>query len=433
MTDTANLSARPDMDEIHEAALRIYMEGLGLPEGEAIDFINRYVASNYGLLTNEPIVMAEGPWLYTREGRKIFDGVAAYSAANLGHNHPLVREVLQHFLNHQSPTVLGRFLPDPFLGLLGKKITGMTGFEKFLPANGGVEAPEAAIKLARRWGHRVKKVSGTPEILYFSGCFHGRTLTVTQVFEEAEAIDDFGPFVEGFKKVEFGSLEALKEAISENTIAILIEPVQGEGGINIPPEGYLPGLHKIAKENNVLVIYDEVQTGWGRTGKLFAWEHEGERTRPDILCVGKSISGGYAAISGILADSELMDLFDPGSHGSTFGGCPISSAIALASLEAIEMEKLPEMAVIKGEYVMKRLGEIAGKSNIIKEIRGLGLMIGIELKDDGPDGHDIAEKMYEKGMILKDTHRWTLRFTPPIVAEIEELDYALGLMEEVFC
>jgi ornithine--oxo-acid transaminase len=358
--------------------------------------------------------------------------VAAYSAANLGHNHPLVREMLMHFLAHESPTVLGRFLPDPFLGLLGKKITEMTGYDSFLPANGGVEAPEAAIKLVRRWGHRVKKVSGTPEIIYFNGCFHGRTLTVTQVLEDEVALDGYGPFVEGFVKAEFGDIESLKSTINENTIAILIEPVQGEGGINIPPDDYLPALHKLARENNVLVIYDEVQTGWGRTGKLFAWEHYGRECRPDILCVGKSLSAGYAPVAGILADNELMQLFDPGSHGSTFGGCPISSAIALAALTAIEIEELPLQASEKGKYVMEKLVAIAAKSKYVVEIRGKGLMIGIELKQDGPNGHDLAEKLYEEGMIMKDTHGWVLRFTPPIVATIEDLDYALGMIEKVF-
>ncbi len=418
--------------EIQATAEKLYLEGLNLTADDAIELINSHIAHNYGLLTKDPIIRAEGPWLYTRTGRKIFDGVSAYSAANLGHNHPLVREMILHFLNHQSPTVLGRFLPDPFMGLLGKKICEMTGYENFLPANGGVEAPEAAIKLVRRWGHRIKKVKGKPQIIYFSRCFHGRTLTVTQFFEDEVAVDGYGPFIEGFIKVPFGDIGNLKNAINENTIAILIEPIQGEGGINIPPDGYLPELHRIAKENNVLVIYDEVQTGWGRTGKMFAWEHDGEKTRPDILCVGKSLSGGYAPVAGILADRELMKLFDPGSHGSTFGGCPISSAIALAALTAIEMENLPLQSEEKGEYVMEKLMSIAEKSSYIEEIRGKGLMIGIELKKDGPDGHDFAERCYKEGMILKDTHEWVLRFTPPIVSSIEDLDFALGIMERVF-
>jgi ornithine--oxo-acid transaminase len=426
MTATETMTAQA-------VAEKLYLEGLNLTAEETLRLIDTTIAHNYGLLTDDPVIRAEGPWLYTRSGRTIFDGVSAYSAANLGHNHPIVVHMLHHFLNHQSPPVLGRFLPDPFMGLLGRKITQMTGFECFLPANGGVEGPEGAIKLARRWGHRVKKVAGTPEIIYFTGCFHGRTLTVTQVFEDAVAKDDFGPFVPGFVQAEYGNIASLKKAINKNTIAVLIEPIQGEGGINIPPEGYLPELFKLAKKNNFLVIYDEVQTGWGRTGKLFAWEYDGENCRPDIMCVGKSLSGGFIPVAGILASRKLMDLFEPGSHGSTFGGCPISSAVAYAALNAIEIENLPEKAVEKGEYVLGRLKEIASKSKYIEAVRGRGLMIGIQVRKDGPDGHDFSLKLYEAGMICKDTHRWVLRFTPPIVSTTGELDHALGIMEKVFC
>ncbi len=421
-----------DPIEIQAKAQEIYLEGLNLPADETIKLIDSTIAHNYGLLMEDPIIRAEGPWLYTRTGRKIFDGVAAYSAANLGHNHPLVRDMLVHFLAHQSPPVLGRFLPDPFLALLGKKITEMTGYDYFLPANGGVEAPEAAIKLARRWGYKVKKVKGLPEIIYFTGCFHGRTLTVTQMLGEEVSLDGFEPFVAGFIEAPFGDIPALKKHINGNTIAILIEPVQGEGGINIPPDGYLPELHRIAKENKILVIYDEVQTGWGRTGKLFAWEHDGEKYRPDILCVGKSISGGFAPVSGILADKKLMDLFDPGSHGSTYGGCPISSAIAYAALHAIEMENLPKQSADKGKYVLSQLEEIAKESKYIETVRGKGMMIGIQIKTDAPDGHHFAEKFFEEGMIIKESHQWVLRFTPPIVATKEDLDFALGLMRKIF-
>ncbi len=431
MTDTSTRIGGLDPIEVQAVAEKLYLEGIGLPADEAIRLIDTCVAHNYGLLMKDPIVRAEGPWLHTRSGRRVFDGVSAYSAANLGHNHPLVRDMILHFISHHSPTVLGRFLPDPFLGLMARKITEMTGYDCFLPANGGVEAPEGAIKLARRWGYRVKKVKGTPEMIYFSGCFHGRTLTVTQVFEDKCAVEGFGPFVEGFVRVAYGDIKALRKAVNENTIAILIEPIQGEGGINIPPDGYLAELHKLAKKNNILVIYDEVQTGWGRTGKLFAWEHDGEQCRPDILCVGKSLSAGYVPVAGILARRELMDLFDPGSHGSTFGGSPFSSAVALAALTAIEMENLPAQAEEKGRYVMQKLQAVAAGSSIITQVRGKGLMTGIELRKGGPNGHDIAEKLYEEGLILKDTHEWVLRFTPPIVSSIEDLDIALAAIDRV--
>ncbi len=421
-----------DLKTAQAAAEKLYLEGHSLQPEKVIDMILTHTAHNYSLLTRDPVIRAEGCWLYTKSGRRIFDGVSAYSAANLGHNHPLVVSMIKLFLNHQSPPVLGRFLPDPFVAMLGAKITDMTGYDSFLPTNGGVEAPEAAIKLARRWGHRVKKVTGTPEIIYFTECFHGRTLTVTQMLGDEVCVGGFEPFTPGFIRIPFGDIDELKKAVNENTIAILIEPIQGEGGINIPPEGYLPDLHKLAKNENLLVIYDEVQTGWGRTGKLFAWEHDGIDCRPDILCVGKSLSGGFSPVAGILADNELMELFDPGSHGSTFGGCPISSAIALASLHAIEMEDLPGQSAEKGAYLMERINEIASQSNYINEVRGMGMMIGIELKKDGPDGHAIAERLYEEGMICKDTHEWVLRFTPPLVTDMTDLNYALGIMAKVF-
>lgn len=401
---------------------------------DTIRLLAEHVARNYGLLSRDPVVAAQGPWLQTRSGRRIFDGVAAYSAANLGHGHPLVKETLKLFLDSNAPTVLGRFLPDPWLALFGQMVTRMTGFERFLPANGGVEGPEAAIKLARRWAHRVKGVQGTPEILYADHCFHGRTLTVTQMFDPAEkaAVDGFGPWPAGFKRVVYDDLAAMEAAITPGTAAILIEPIQGEGGVIVPKAGYLRGVVDLARRHNLLVIFDEVQTGWARTGELFCWMHEGAQARPDIMCIGKSVSGGFAPVGGILADARLMDLFGPGSHGSTFGGCPISSAIAVAALTAIEQEKLVEQAREKGPWVMQRLRAIAADSLRIKQVRGKGMMFGIELSPDGPDGHWFSEKLLELGVIVKDTHHWVLRFTPPIVATREDLEFALGAMEQVF-
>lgn len=422
-TDKAGKRAREIVERAGEISADAVIKG-----------IESHIAGNYGLISRDPVIKAEGPWLHCRSGRRIFDGVAAYSAANLGHNHPLVREALKAFLDSGAPTVLGRFLPDPYLALLGEKITGMTGFERFLPANGGVEGPEAAIKLARRWAHQVKGVTGTPEILYADGCFHGRTLTVTQMFDpnDKAAREGYGPWPSGFRRIAYNDLQAVEEAVSDQTCAIIVEPIQGEGGINIPDEGYLRSLIELGRRQGFLVIFDEVQTGWARTGELFCWEHEGPDARPDILCVGKSVSGGFAPVSGILADRRLMDLFGPGSHGSTFGGCPISSCIALAALTAIEDEGLVEQAQTKGEWVLERLLEIADKSSRIKEIRGKGMMFGIELTRDGPDGRHFTERLLEKGALIKDTHGWVLRFTPPIVATKKELGHVLDLIEDVF-
>lgn len=401
---------------------------------ETTEMIRRYFAPNYSIILDDPIVKAEGAWLYTKSGAKVFDGVAAYSAANLGHGHPLVREVLKGFLDAQHPAVLGRFLGNPYMGLFGKKICEMSGFERFLPANGGVEGPEAAIKLARRWAHQVKGVKGTAEILYAEGCFHGRTTTVTQMFgdDEPEAKDGFGPWTPGFSRIPFNDLAALEAAITDTTAAVLIEPIQGEGGINVPDDGYLAAVCKLCKERNVLVIFDEVQTGWARTGKMFCWMHEGEAARPDIMAIGKSVSGGFAPVAGILANNNLMELMDAGSHGSTFGGCPISSAIGYASLVAIEQEDLVKQAQDKGAYVYERLLAIAAKSPRIAAIRGKGLMFGIEVTKQDPDANKFSKKLLKMGAIIKGTHRWVLRFTPPIVATREDLDHVLGLIEQVF-
>jgi ornithine--oxo-acid transaminase len=417
-----------------ELAHGIIAEAAALDGDAAVALIEKHIAHNYGLLSRDPVVKAEGAWLTTSSGRRIFDGVAAYSAANLGHGHPLVREALKAFLDSHAPTVLGRFLPDPYLGLFGRKITQMTGFDRFLPANGGVEAPEAAIKLARRWAHQVKGVKGTPQILYADRCFHGRTLTVTQMLDEDEktARDGFGPWPAGFKRVAYNDLVAIEDAVDEHTAAVIVEPIQGEGGINVPDEGYLRALIELGQRQNFLVIFDEVQTGWGRTGEMFAWEHEGPESRPDIMCIGKSVAGGFAPVAGILARAELMDLLGPGSHGSTFGGCPISSCIAYAALHAIEHEKLPQQAREKGDWLLERLSEIAERAPRIKEVRGKGMMIGIELTQDGPDGHHFSELFLEKGAIIKDTHHWVLRFTPPIVASKKDLELVLGMFEEVF-
>lgn len=415
-------------------AQNIVEQAQNLDADEAIALIDRHVAHNYGLLLRDPVTKAEGCWLTTASGRRIFDGVAAYSAANLGHGHPLVKETLRQFLDSGAPTVLGRFLGDPYLALFGKKITEMTGFDRFLPANGGVEGPEAAIKLARRWGKQVKNIAGDPEILFAQRCFHGRTLTVTQMFDEEDKVarQGFGPWPEGFKRIAYNDLAAVEAAVTDATAAIMVEPIQGEGGINIPDDGYLRGLKELGRKHNFLVIFDEVQTGWARTGNLFCWEHEGEDARPDIMCVGKSVSGGFAPIAGILANDELMNLFGPGSHGSTFGGCPISSCIAVAAMTAIEQEDLVAQAREKGAWVMERLQEIAVKAPRIKEVRGRGMMFGIELTQDGDDGHVFTERLLEKGAIIKDTHKWVLRFTPPIVASQDDLAQVLGWIEEVF-
>lgn len=420
--------------DVDREADAILQAAQNLSGDETTRLIREAIAPNYGLVSDDPIVRAEGPWLHAKSGRKIFDGVAAYSAANLGHGHPLVRAVLHRFLDSHAPTVLGRFLGDPWLALFGQKIVQMSGFGRFLPANGGVEGPEAAIKLARRWAKHVKRIPGDPEILYAEGCFHGRTTTVTQMFGEDEpaAREGFGPWTPGFRRIPYDDIAALEAAITENTAAVLLEPIQGEGGVNVPRDGYLRDVVALCRAKRVLAIFDEVQTGWGRTGELFCWMNEGADARPDIMAIGKSVSGGYAPVAGILADGELMDQLGPGSHGSTFGGCPISSAIAYASLVAIEREDLVAQARDKGPWLRARLEDLAARSPRIAAIRGRGMMFGIQLTQELPDGDAISKQLFAHGALIKSTHRWVLRFTPPIVVTRDELEVALGILEQVF-
>ena len=250
--------------------------------------------------------------------------------------------------------------------------------------------------------------------------------------DEPEARVGFGPWTPGFTRVAFDDLSAVDKAIGPNTAAVLVEPIQGEGGINIPAEGYLRDLVALCHERNVLAIFDEVQTGWARTGRLFCWMHEGEQARPNIMAIGKSVSGGYAPVAGILANDELMKLMGPGSHGSTFGGCPISSAIGYASLCAIEAEDLVAQANAKGDKVRARLDEIAAKSPRIAEVRGRGMMFGIEVTKEDPDANAYSKKLLKLGAVIKGTHRWVLRFTPPIVSTEPELEHVLGLIEQAF-
>lgn len=410
------------------SAYELIAEVMELSDTEVFDALEETIAHNYGIYSGFVPVKCEGAWLFTDDGKKYLDGVAAYSAANLGHNNSFVREVIKSFLDMKSPTILGRFIASKPLAFAGRLLNEISGFDYFLPANGGVEAPETAIKLARLLHH--KKGLSDPEIIYFTGCFHGRTVTVTQCFEEKIPRDGFGPFPAGFHRVPFNDIDALKTVVNRNTAAVLVEPVQGEGGINIPDPNYLPAVRKICDETDTTLIFDEVQTGWGRTGKMFAWEHTG--ARPDILCTGKSISAGFAPISGIFADKKLMDVFTPGSHGSTFGGSPLSMIIAIASIVEIYRQKLPERSTELGAYALKKLNQLAARSKAVKSVRGLGLMIGIELERNGKKGHDYCMELLEEGLVVKDTHDWVIRFSPPIICTKDDIDFAVRCFEKVF-
>jgi len=403
-------------------------EVMNITDTETYELLDSTITHNYGVYHDFVPVASDGAWLIDSTGKRYLDGVAAYSAANLGHNNPFVREVIQKFLDTESPTVLGRFIASKPLAYSGKLLKEISGFECFLPANGGVEAPEAAIKLARLYSR--KKGIADPDIVYFTGCFHGRTVTVTQFFEEEICRDGFGPFPAGFTKAPYNDINALRRIVDRSTAAVLLEPVQGEGGINIPDSDFLPQVRDLCNETDTLMILDEVQTGWGRTGKLFAWEHTG--ARPDIICTGKSISAGFVPIAGIFADRKIMDIFKPGSHGSTFGGSPLSMMIAIAALIEIYRQKLPERSAELGEYALGKLKKIAEKSNLIKQVRGLGLMIGIELKSGEKNGHDYCKELLKEKLVVKETHDWVIRFSPPITCTKDDIDFAVNAFEKVF-
>jgi ornithine--oxo-acid transaminase len=311
--------------------------------------------------------------------------------------------------------------------LLYQELSEMTGYEMSLPMNSGAEAVSTALKLARKWAYVVKGIPRhQAEIIVFSNNFHGRTITIISFSSEELYKNDFGPFTPGFTEVSYGDLEAVRQAITPNTAAILFEPIQGEAGVIIPPQGFLRGLRKIAAENNVLLIADEIQTGLGRTGKLFACDHED--VRADIMVVGKALSGGFYPVSAALADSSLMGLFQPGEHGSTFGGNPLGAAVARAALGVIRDEKLVENSAKMGEYFMEQLSEIPSRH--VKEVRGKGLLIGVELKPEARGARRFCEVLQQKGILAKETHEHVIRFAPPLIIDQATIDWALPHIRE---
>lgn len=388
-----------------------------------IELTNHYGAHNYVPL---PIVVseAEGIWVTDPEGNKYIDMLSAYSAVNQGHRHPKIIQALKH--QADRVTLVSRAFHSDNLGEWYEKICKLAGKDKALPMNTGAEAVETALKAARRWAYDVKGIEpNQAEIIAFNGNFHGRTMAPVSLSSEAEYQRGYGPLLDGFRKVDFGNEAQLKEAINENTAAVLVEPIQGEAGINIPPEGYLKTIRDLCDEHNILFIADEIQAGLGRTGKLFACDWD--NVKPDVYILGKALGGGVLPISVVLADNEVLDVFTPGSHGSTFGGNPLACAVSIAALDVIIDENLPEHSNELGEYFKTELQKINHPA--IKEVRGRGLFIGMELHESA---RPFCEALKEKGLICKETHDTVIRFAPPLIITKEEIDEALNRIRSVF-
>jgi len=396
-----------------------------LTSAKTTEFINledRLGAHNYHPL---PVLIesAEGVWVTDVEGKRYLDCLSAYSAVNQGHCHPRILKALTE--QASKVTLTSRAFRNDQLPLLYQELVEMSGFERVIPMNSGAEAVETAIKAARKWAYDVKKVpANQAEIIVCSNNFHGRTTTLVSFSTEPLYQEGFGPFTPGFKVIPFGDLAALKAAITPNTAAFLFEPIQGEAGVIIPPAGFLSEAATICRENRVLMIADEIQTGLGRTGRFFAFEHEG--IRPDIVVIGKALSGGYYPVSAMLSSSEVMDVFKPGSHGSTFGGNPLACAVARAALAVLRDEDLVARSAELGDYFISRLKSL--QSPHIVEVRGKGLLIGIELNKAA---RPFAERLMAAGMLCKETHDVVLRVAPPLVISREDLDWAFDRLAEV--
>jgi len=385
-----------------------------------------YGAHNYHPL-DVVICKAQGIWMHDVEGRKYLDFLSAYSAVNQGHRHPRIVRAL--FDQARKLTLTSRAFRNDQWPLLAKELAEMTGYTMVLPMNSGAEAVETAVKTARKWAYQKKGVpQDRAEIIACANNFHGRTVTAVSFSTEPLYRQDFGPFTPGFPIIPFGDADALEKAITPNTAAFIVEPIQAEAGILIPPDGFLKRAAGICKAKNVLFIADEIQTGLGRTGKLFACEHEG--VRPDMVIVGKSLGGGCYPVSAVLADREILGVFKPGEHGSTFGGNPLGCAVARESLRVIREEKLVENAAERGQSFMEKLRKV--RSRHIKEVRGRGLLIGIELQPAAGGARRFCEELMKEGLLCKETHDHVLRLAPPLIIREKDLNWALKRIKTVF-
>ncbi len=392
---------------------------------EYIRLENEYGAKNYKPL-DVVLNRGEGIWVWDVEGKKYLDCLSSYSAINQGHCHPRILKALTG--QAQKLTLVSRAFRNDQLGPFYKEICEMTQSHSVLPMNSGAEAVESAIKAVRKWGYKVKGVpEGQAEIIVCENNFHGRTLTIVGFSTEEQYRDGYAPFTPGFITIPFGDADALEQAITPNTVGFLVEPIQGEGGVIVPPGGYLKKVREICNRENVMLVLDEIQTGLGRTGKLFAEEYEGIES--DLTLVGKALSGGFYPISAVLSNQEVLGVFKPGDHGSTFGGNPLACAVAREALKVLKEEGMIENAARQGEYFMKKLGEI--ESPHVKEVRGRGLLIGIELKEEAGGARRFCETLREKGLLCKETHVNVIRLAPPLIIQQKDIDWALERIEEV--
>jgi len=391
-----------------------------------IDVEGLYGAHNYHPL-DVVIARGKGVWVWDVEGKKYLDFLSAYSAVNHGHCHPRIVKVLKD--QGEKLTLTSRAFRNDQWPLLAKELCELTDYEMVLAMNSGAEAIETAIKAARKWAYQKKKISqDKAEIIACSNNFHGRTVTIISFTTEPLYRKDFGPFTPGFVIVPYGDARALEAAINQNTAAFLVEPIQAEGGIIMPPEGYLRKAKEICEKNNVLFIADEIQTGLGRTGKLLACEYD--EVKPDILVIGKSLGGGCYAISATLSSQEILGLFKPGEHGSTFGANPLACALAREALRVLIEEKLLENSAEQGKYFLEMLKTI--KSKHIKEVKGKGLLLGIELKPEAGGARRFCEDLKEEGLLCIETHEHVIRFAPPLIIKRDDLDWAFEKIKQVF-
>ncbi|MCH5583818.1 ornithine--oxo-acid transaminase [Shimazuella sp. AN120528] len=387
-----------------------------------IDLTDKYGAKNYHPL---PIVLVEGEgvWVTDADGNRYMDMLSAYSALNHGHRHPRLIQALKE--QADKITLTSRAFHSEQLGPFYERVAQITGKEMVLPMNTGAEAVETAIKTVRRWAYDVKKVAADQaEIIVCEDNFHGRTVTTVSMSSNPDYQRGFGPLTPGFKVIAYGDVEALQNAITPNTAAFILEPIQGEAGIIIPPEGFLQAAYDICKKNNVLFVADEIQTGFGRTGQLFACDWED--VKPDMYIMGKALGGGVMPISAVAADREILGVFEPGSHGSTFGGNPLACAVSIAALDVLEEDELPRRSRELGEYFIEELRKI--NNPIIKEVRGKGLFVGMELHEKA---RPYCEQLMDEGLLCKETHDNTIRFAPPLTITKEELDQAIELVKKV--